>query len=183
MGDSPAPPRVAAVRRLTFDNLHPAVQAAAGDFFADGHHQAAVSEAFKSIDVRVRDLTGIERPAVDRMAQAFKPDGSVLDVSAHEGKSGEDEQEGFMYIFRGAMWASVTPVPKNSSSRVTPSRRLSTSGSQACYTAGSTLRKPSVGRPGDRRRDIGIGCVSRGVGRTGAVAEGATQGRCATFQR
>lgn len=53
-GDAPAPPRVAAVRRLTFENLHPAVQEAAGSFFADGQHEAAVSEAFKSIDDRVR---------------------------------------------------------------------------------------------------------------------------------
>lgn len=108
-GDAPEPPRVAAVRRLTFENLHPAVRDAAGSFFADGQHEAAVSEAFKSIDVRVRDLTGIDRPAVDRMAQAFKPDGSVLDVSAHEGKSGEDEQEGFMHVFRGAMMGIRNP--------------------------------------------------------------------------
>lgn len=30
-------PRVAPVRRLTFENLHPQVQAAASDLFGDGH--------------------------------------------------------------------------------------------------------------------------------------------------
>lgn len=53
-GDAPPPTRVAPVRRLTFENLHPAVQAAVGDLFADGHYESSVSEAFKSIEVRVR---------------------------------------------------------------------------------------------------------------------------------
>lgn len=37
--------RVAAVRRLTFENLHPAVQEAAGALYADGDYESAVSQA------------------------------------------------------------------------------------------------------------------------------------------
>jgi uncharacterized protein (TIGR02391 family) len=102
-GDSLAPPRVASVRRLTFENLHLAVQDAAGGFFADGQHEAAVSEAFKSIEVRIRQITGIQKSGAGLMGDAFKQDGSVLDVAAHEGRSGEDEREGFQAIFRGSM--------------------------------------------------------------------------------
>lgn len=98
-----APPRVAPVRSLTFENLHSSVQSAAGDLFADGHFESAVSEAFKSLEVRVRATTGSDRSGADMMATAFKPDGSVLDVAEHEGRSGEDEREGFMHILRGAM--------------------------------------------------------------------------------
>jgi uncharacterized protein (TIGR02391 family) len=108
-GDEPAPPRVAPFRRLTFENLHPDVKAAAADLFTDGHFEAAVNEAFKSIEVRVRALTGIEKSAVSMMAQAFKPDGSVMDVASHEGRSGDDEREGFMHIFRGAMMGIRNP--------------------------------------------------------------------------
>ena len=43
-----AAPRVPPVRRLTFENLHQAVREAAGDLFADGHFELAVTEAFKS---------------------------------------------------------------------------------------------------------------------------------------
>jgi uncharacterized protein (TIGR02391 family) len=102
-GDAPSPPQVAAVRRLTFENLHPAVQAAAGSFFADGAHEVAVAEAFKSIEVRVRNLTGSSNSGARLMGDAFQPGGSVLDVAGHEGRSGEDEREGFMHVFRGAM--------------------------------------------------------------------------------
>jgi uncharacterized protein (TIGR02391 family) len=109
-GDEPAAsPRVAPVRRLTFENLHPEVQAAAGDLFADGHYEAAVTEAFKSIEVRVRAITGSEKTAVPLMTEAFRDDGSVLDVASHEGKSGDNEREGFMHMFRGAMLGIRNP--------------------------------------------------------------------------
>jgi uncharacterized protein (TIGR02391 family) len=100
---SAAPPRVAPVRRLTFANLHPVIQAASGDLFADGHFESSVSEAFKSIEVRVRDLTESSKSGASLMGDAFKADGSALDVAGHEGRSGEDEREGFMHVFRGAM--------------------------------------------------------------------------------
>ncbi|NYD40030.1 TIGR02391 family protein [Nocardioides panaciterrulae] len=103
------PPRVAPVRRLTFENLHPAVQEAAGSLFADGHYESAVSEAFKSIEVRVRETTGLAKSGAALMGDAFKMDGSVLDVASHEGRSGEDEREGFLHIFRGAMLGIRNP--------------------------------------------------------------------------
>lgn len=109
LGDEPAPLRVAPVRRLTFENLHAAVQAAAGDLFADGHFESAVSEGFKSIEVRVRAIIGSDKPGVGLMGEAFKQDGSVLDVAAHEGRSGEDEREGFHALFRGAMLGIRNP--------------------------------------------------------------------------
>ncbi|GAA5036751.1 hypothetical protein GCM10023258_39780 [Terrabacter aeriphilus] len=101
-GASPAP-RVAPVRRLTFESLHPAVQRAAGDLFADGHYETAVSEAFKSVEVRVRKAVAVDKSGAALMGDAFRSDGSVLDVASHEGRSGEDEREGFLHIFRGAM--------------------------------------------------------------------------------
>jgi len=87
----------------SFQNLHPAVQNAAGDLFADGHYESAVGEAFKSVEVRVRDVMGIDKSGAALMGDAFRSDGSVLDIASHVGRSGEDEREGFMHIFRGAM--------------------------------------------------------------------------------
>lgn len=101
-GAAPAP-RVAPVRRLTVENLHPEIRAAAGDLFADGQYEAAVSEAFKSIEVRVRRETGLDKSGATLMAEAFKPDAPHIDVAVHDGQSGKDEREGFLHIFRGAM--------------------------------------------------------------------------------
>lgn len=101
-GKAPAP-RVAPVRRLTFENLHPSVRAAAGDLFADGHLASAVSEAFKSIEVRVRELSGIDQSGSTLMATTFNAKAPVLDVATESGRSGQDEREGFMALFRGAM--------------------------------------------------------------------------------
>lgn len=95
--------RIAPVRRLTFENLHPDVQKAAGDLFADGHMGSAVSEAFKSVEVRVRRLSGLEQSGSTLMATAFNAKSPVLDVALEDGRSGQDEREGFMALFRGAM--------------------------------------------------------------------------------
>lgn len=97
------PARTAPVRRLMFENLHSEVREAAGDLFADGHYESAVSEAFKSIEVRVRTTTAIDKSGADLMSKAFKPDTPLLDVAGHDGRSGQDEREGFLHIFRGAL--------------------------------------------------------------------------------
>jgi uncharacterized protein (TIGR02391 family) len=103
------PVRTAPVRRLTFENLHPEVQAAASALFADGHYESAVGEAFKSIEVRVRRLTGIQKSGTPLMGDAFKAESPLLDVAVRGGQSGKDEREGFLAIFRGVMLGIRNP--------------------------------------------------------------------------
>lgn len=99
-----APPaKVPPVHRLTFENLHPRVQAAAGALFSHGHYESSVNEAFKSVEVRVRELTQFDKSGAALMGDAFGTSTPILDVSSHQGRSGEDEREGFLHIFRGAM--------------------------------------------------------------------------------
>lgn len=103
------PPRTVPVRRLSFEGLHPAVVAASADLFADGHFSRAVSEAFKSIEVRVRDLLGAETSGTRLMDDAFGGKEPRLSISIHEGRSGQDEQAGFHAIFRGVMLGIRNP--------------------------------------------------------------------------
>ncbi len=103
------PPRTAPVRRLSFEGLHPAVVDASADLFADGHFSRAVSEAFKSIEVRVRSLVGGETSGTRLMDEAFGGKEPRLSVSVHEGRSGQDEQTGFHAIFRGVMLGIRNP--------------------------------------------------------------------------
>lgn len=102
-------PRIAPVRRLTIENFHPRVIEAAGKLFADGHFQRAVTEAFVSLEVRVRGLLGSENSGTKLMDEAFAGKDPKLGVSTHEGRSGQDEQAGFHSIFRGVMLGIRNP--------------------------------------------------------------------------
>ncbi|MDT5322521.1 MAG: hypothetical protein QOJ56_4992 [Mycobacterium sp.] len=105
-----APVRTAPIRRLQLENLHADVISAASNLFADGHYAAAVSEAFKSIEVRVRNLANItDQSGSKLMGQAFGTSAPRLDVSTETGQSGKDEQEGYQQLFRGAMLGVRNP--------------------------------------------------------------------------
>ena len=97
------PPRQAPVRRLSLQRLHPEVVAAASALFADRQYDSAVTEAMKSVEVRVRDLTELQLSGATLMQEAFKPKEPRLDVAVETGRSGDDEREGYFYLFRGAM--------------------------------------------------------------------------------
>ena len=96
-------PRQAPVRRLNLQRLHPEVIAVASGLFADRQYDSAVTEAMKSVEVRVRSLTGLAVSGSALMQEAFKPKEPRLDVAVETGRSGDDEREGYFYLFRGAM--------------------------------------------------------------------------------
>lgn len=103
------PSRTAPVRRLSIENLHEEVIRSSSDLFADGHYEAAVSEAFKSIEVRVRKLAGSTQSGVKLMGEAFGGAEPRVSVATAAGQSGKDEQEGFGALFRGAMLGVRNP--------------------------------------------------------------------------
>ncbi len=107
-GSAP-PAHIAPVRRLSIDNLHPEVMRSSSDLFADGHFAAAVSEAFKSLEVRVRTMTGSPQSGVRLMGEAFGGSEPRLSVATATGQSGKDEQEGFGALFRGSMLGVRNP--------------------------------------------------------------------------
>lgn len=147
------PPLVAPVRRLAFENLHAQVQSAAGPLFADGHYASAISEAFKSIEVRVKRETGIDQSGAKLMATAFHPSNPALNVAAELGQSGQDEREGFHALFRGAMIGIRNPPkPTSYSKPKTPRVPWNTSASPACSTAVSTKPWKAVRSCSPKRR-------------------------------
>lgn len=106
-GKAPAV-RVAAIRRLGIEGLHPAVVAAASDLFTDGHYSQAIFEAFKALEGRVRTQSGLDLAGRELMAQAFATAGPI-NVAVEQGLSGRDEQEGFRFIFMGAIQGIRNP--------------------------------------------------------------------------
>lgn len=105
-----APPvRIAPVRRLSFEGLHPEVVRASSDLFADGHYSSAIGDAFKSLEVRLRTMTGADKSGVALVGDALGGRSPKIDLATAKGRSGEDEREGFQAIFRVAMQAIRNP--------------------------------------------------------------------------
>lgn len=106
-GQAPAL-RVAQVRRLGIEGLHPAVIAAASDLFTDGHYSQAIFEAFKALERQVRLLSGLDLYGRDLMTQAFATSGPI-NIAVERGQSGKDEQAGFRFIFMGVIQGIRNP--------------------------------------------------------------------------
>jgi uncharacterized protein (TIGR02391 family) len=83
-------------------NLHPAIQEAARPFFSVGNRAAAVFEAFKAIELRVRELIGSDRTGMPLMGEAFDGDAPRLALNDHSDPPDIDEQRGFALIFKGS---------------------------------------------------------------------------------
>jgi hypothetical protein len=81
-----APVRQAPVRRLDLQHMHHEVIAAASGLFADRQYDSAVTEAMKSVEVRVRCMTGLQLSGAHLMQEAFKPKEPALDVAVEAGR-------------------------------------------------------------------------------------------------
>jgi uncharacterized protein (TIGR02391 family) len=103
--------REAAVKRIGLENLHPLIVVASSDRFTDGHYADAIFAAFRAVEGRVRDLSGLQLTGKDLMNKALKAPEiggrttgpPPIDLRVEEGLSGENEQEGFRFLFVGAM--------------------------------------------------------------------------------
>ncbi len=118
------PPRVAAIRRLGLEGLHPEVLAAASALFTDGHYASAVFEAFKALEGRVQRQSGLDASGRDLMTRAFSGSPPPIDLSVQEGQPGRDEQEGFRFVFMGAMQGIRNPKGHGKITQENPERAL-----------------------------------------------------------
>lgn len=94
---------------IDLTSMHPVVAAAAGRLFGEGNYFHAELEAFKTLEHRVRQLTGLDLSGDGLMTQAFSANHPRLDLSTASGQSGKDQQTGFMHLFRGAIAAVRNP--------------------------------------------------------------------------
>ena len=100
-------------------SLHATIRQVA-DRYLESHIEVAIFEAFKAVNNRVKEMTGLNADGSDLMARAFGDDRDpnppirLADVSK---ESGRNIQSGFRFIFMGAVGGSGTPTRTNSSSR------------------------------------------------------------------
>lgn len=91
-------------------NFHPSVQEVARAAFVDGHRAAAVFEAFKAVEVRVKNMVGgTNRSGVKLMGDAFDGQPPKLALNDLSDQNDKNEQDGFAFIFKGAMLGIRNP--------------------------------------------------------------------------
>ena len=85
--------------------LHPSVREAA-ERYVENHVEVAIFEAFKAVNNRVKELTGLPADGSDLMAKAFGDDRDAdppIQLADLSTESGRNVQSGFKLIFMGAV--------------------------------------------------------------------------------
>lgn len=85
------------------EQLHPEVLRVSSALFADGYFAQAVFEALKAVEVRVKRQSGLATIGSDLMGKAFDPQHPRIVLSTTAADMARDEQEGFRFLFMGAM--------------------------------------------------------------------------------
>lgn len=88
---------------LTIGTLHPLVGDVAGSLYADGHHAQAVFEAMKAVEIRVREISGVDETGQKLMGRVFGGSSPMFRLTRRSDKFGQDEHEGRTLMLLGAM--------------------------------------------------------------------------------
>jgi uncharacterized protein (TIGR02391 family) len=84
-------------------NIHPDLAMVSLRLFDDGHYSQATFEAFKHLDNKVRDISGINESGLKLMMAAFSHENPKIKLNNLVTESDVDEQSGFRFIFAGSM--------------------------------------------------------------------------------
>lgn len=94
------------VKRIDFFkmlDIHPKVKKASQELFSDGHYPSAIFEAFKQVEIAVKEKSGVKSKfGAALMQEVFSANTPILKVNDGVKSSDEDEQKGFMMLFMGA---------------------------------------------------------------------------------
>jgi uncharacterized protein (TIGR02391 family) len=89
--------------------LHPQIVQVAEPLFRDGHRAAAVFEAAKAVNNRVKAMTGLPGDGVGMMGNAFKDEQPPLVLADMTTQTGKDVQAGYRFLFMGSQGAVRNP--------------------------------------------------------------------------
>ncbi len=103
--DIAVPAAYAGSRKARIAGLHPAIRESAERYVED-HLEVAIFEAFKSVNKRVKDSTGLTEDGSPLMAKAFGEDKDgdpPITLADLSNETGRNIQSGFKFIFMGAV--------------------------------------------------------------------------------
>jgi uncharacterized protein (TIGR02391 family) len=90
-------------------NIHPDIAGVSLKLFDDGHYSQATFEAFKLLDKKVQEISGIQESGHKLMMQAFNEASPKIELNDLSTISDKDEQMGFKFVFAGSMSAIRNP--------------------------------------------------------------------------
>ncbi|ADB76080.1 TIGR02391 family protein [Geodermatophilus obscurus] len=115
-------PRPVTQAQVELPGLHPALPKDVIDLYAAGTYRQAVLEAFQAVETRVQTLTGRQDSGTPLMGAVFSA--PLLDISRVQGRSAQDEQEGFKFLFMGSMLGIRNPRGHGSAVQDSPDEAL-----------------------------------------------------------
>lgn len=103
---------------LIYD-LHPTVKEVAGKLFIDGHYRQALLDTYIALSEVVKSKSGLLIDNTPVMQSAFSPKSPKIKLSEDN-----DEQQGYMWLFSGAMMALRNPSAHKLGTKRTPQETL-----------------------------------------------------------
>lgn len=89
--------------------LHPEILAVAEQLFRDQHQAAAVFEAAKAVNNRVKKMSGLTADGAGLMSTAFKDNQPAVVLADLTTQTGKDTQAGYRFLFMGSQQAIRNP--------------------------------------------------------------------------
>jgi len=101
----------AELANFLFDKMqfHPKVVEASRELFKDGHYRDAIYRAFVEVVNFVKRKAKSQLDGKKLMSTVFSPDNPIIRLNPLETQTDKDEQEGFMYLFMGAVQGIRNP--------------------------------------------------------------------------
>lgn len=105
------------ISKATPENLfarvvtEPEITSVAKDLFEGGYYNVSVEQSFKAVDKFIEGLAPeVGKTGRDLMQHVFKPSDPVLCWTDRSTRSQQNEQEGYMFIYAGAMAGIRNPA-------------------------------------------------------------------------
>lgn len=104
--------------------FHPRLITSSKSLFETGHYSQAIFEAFKAVNNFVKEKTGLTLDGKALMSKVFDENAPIIKINELLTKSDKDEQEGFKFLFMGAMVGVRNPKAHDEVIQTDPYRTL-----------------------------------------------------------
>jgi uncharacterized protein (TIGR02391 family) len=105
----PKLPLEPSIHPFDFRNIHANLPIKVRKLFDDGHFAEATFHAFKYLDKKVQEHSGIAESGFKLMMAAFDGASPKLQLTALKTSSEKDEQQGYRFVFAGGVQAIRNP--------------------------------------------------------------------------